>query len=263
MSSSNTGIEWTDKTWNPTTGCNKVSPGCQHCYAEALTERFPNNFPEGFKLALHPDRLEQPKKWRTPSRIFVNSMSDLFHKDVPFTYLQEIFAVMRETPWHIYQILTKRDQNLVKLAPRLEWSENIWVGVSVENQQYASRIDALRQVPAKVRFLSCEPLLGSIHLDLAGIDWVIVGGESGHHHRPINPEWVREILYQTQEANVAFFFKQWGGHHSKIGGRTLDNHIWSEMPVAWYEHMSKWEKQKAIRYQKPDSLEQRYSVSAK
>jgi protein gp37 len=259
MSSTNTGIEWTDKTWNPTTGCNKVSPGCCYCYAEALTERFPQNFPQGFKLTLHPERLEQPKKWRSPSRIFVNSMSDLFHKDVPFTYLQEVFAVMRDTPWHIYQILTKRDQNLAELAPKLEWSENIWVGVSVENQQYTHRVDALRQVPSTVRFLSCEPLLGSLDLDLTGIDWVIVGGESGYQHRPMNPEWVRDILRQTREANVAFFFKQWGGHHSKAGGRIIDDHVWDEMPSVWYDHIDKWQKQKVSRHQKRrDGLEQRY-----
>lgn len=263
MSSSNTGIEWTDKTWNPTTGCNKVSPGCSYCYAEALTERFPQNFPQGFKLTLHPDRLEQPKKWRIPSRIFVNSMSDLFHKDVPFAYLQEVFAVMRETPWHVYQILTKRDQNLAELASELEWAENIWVGVSVENQQYTHRIDALRQVPSKVRFLSCEPLLGSLHLNLEGIDWVIVGGESGYKHRPMHPEWVKDILRQTREAEVAFFFKQWGGHHSKAGGRLLDDCIWDEMPAVWYEHIDKWQNRKISRHQKTDELEQRYSISAK
>jgi len=242
MSSSNTGIEWTDKTWNPTTGCSKVSPGCRYCYAEALTKRFPNNFPHGFDLTLHPDRLEQPRKWRSPSRVFVNSMSDLFHEDVPIDYLQEVFAVMRDTPWHIYQILTKRDDNLVKLASQLEWADNIWMGVSVESQQYTSRIDALRQIPAKVRFISCEPLLGSLKLELEGIDWVIVGGESGHHHRPISPEWVREIFHQTRETEVAFFFKQWGGHHSKVGGRMLDGEVWDEMPLAWSNHMRRWDK---------------------
>ncbi len=142
MSSSNTGIEWTDKTLNPSTGCTKVSPGCRHCYAEALTQRFTNSFPEGFDLTLHPERLDQPRRWRTPSRIFVNSMSDLFHEDVPISYLQEVFAVMKETPWHIYQILTKRDQRLLELAPELEWSDNIWMGVSVESQTYTKRIDA-------------------------------------------------------------------------------------------------------------------------
>ncbi len=240
-----------------------MSPGCRYCYAEALTERFPQNFPQGFNLTLHPERLDQPRKWRTPSRIFVNSMSDLFHKDVPLAYLQEIFAVMRETPWHIYQILTKRDQNLAELAPRLEWSENIWIGVSVENQQYTHRIDNLRHVPAKVRFLSCEPLLGGLCLNLEGIHWVIVGGESGFQHRPINPEWVRDILHQTREVDVAFFFKQWGGHHSKAGGRALDDQIWDEMPSAWYEHINKWQNQKISRYQQTNRLEQRYLISTK
>jgi protein gp37 len=255
MSSSNTGIEWTDKTWNPTTGCNKVSPGCLHCYAEALTERFPKSFQEGFKLTLHPDRLDQPGKWRTPSRIFVNSMSDLFHEDIPFDYLQEIFAIMRDTPWHVYQILTKRDKNLAKLAPKLEWAKNIWMGVSVENQQYAHRIDALRKVPATVRFLSCEPLLGKLSLDLTGIHWVIVGGESGYQHRPIEPEWVREILQQTRESETAFFFKQWGGHHSKAGGKLLDECTWNEMPSAWDEHVIEWQKQKISRYQKSSKIQ--------
>ncbi|MGB3491631.1 MAG: phage Gp37/Gp68 family protein [Elainellaceae cyanobacterium] len=263
MSSSNTGIEWTDKSWNPTTGCNKLSPGCQHCYAKALTERFPKSFPQGFELTLHRERLEQPKKWRTPSRIFVNSMSDLFHKDVPFPFLQEVFSVMRDTPWHVYQILTKRDQNLAELAPKLEWSENIWIGVSVESQQYAHRVDSLRTVPSKVRFLSCEPLLAPLDLDLEGIDWVIVGGESGYQHRSMNPEWVRHILKQSREANVSFFFKQWGGHHSKAGGRTIDERIWDEMPSAWYHHLKKWQKQKVPRNEKRNGLEQKCLISAK
>ncbi|MUL36831.1 DUF5131 family protein [Gloeocapsopsis dulcis] len=262
MSSSDTGIEWTDKTWNPTTGCNKVSPGCRYCYAEALTERFPQNFPKGFQLTLHPERLQQPKRWRTPSRIFVNSMSDLFHEDIPFAYLQEIFSIMQETPWHIYQILTKRSERLVELAQRLEWSENIWMGVSVENQRYTSRIDALRQVPASVRFLSCEPLLGSLHLDLTDIDWVIVGGESGYNHRPIKSEWIDEILQQTREAKVAFFFKQWGGKHSKAGGRLLDGRTWDEMPVAWEKHIIEWQK-KFPRQHKLHELGQKYLVSVK
>lgn len=263
MSSSNTGIEWTDKTWNPTTGCNKVSPGCLYCYAEALTERFPQNFPQGFNLTLHPERLEQPKKWRTPSRIFVNSMSDLFHKDVPLEYLQEIFAVMRDTPWHIYQVLTKRDQNLAELAPKLTWSENIWIGVSVESQQYIHRIDALREIPTAVRFLSCEPLLGPLHLNLEGINWVIVGGESGYKYRPIQSEWVREILQQTRVANVAFFFKQWGGTHSKAGGRILDGKIWNEMPDIWDQHMNEWQNQKIFRQQRANGLKQKCLTSAK
>lgn len=170
---------------------------------------------------------------------------------------------MRDTPWHIYQILTKRHQNLAELAPKLEWSENIWVGVSVESQQYIHRIDSLRKIPSKVRFLSCEPLLGSLNLNLEGINWVIVGGESGYQHRPLDPEWVRGILRQTQEANVAFFFKQWGGHYSKAGGRIIDDCIWDEMPSVWYDHVDKWGKQKVSRHQKLDGIEQRYSISSK
>jgi protein gp37 len=185
MASTNTGIEWTDKTWNPTTGCDKISPGCVHCYAETLTNRFPKSFPYGFDLTLYPERLKEPLKWRTPSRIFVNSMSDLFHKKVPLDFIQEVFKVIQATPHHVYQILTKRPERLVELAPHLEFHKNIWLGVSVENQSYVSRIDLLRQVPANVRFLSCEPLLGSLNLDLTGIDWVIVGGESGQKHRPM------------------------------------------------------------------------------
>ncbi|NJN88216.1 MAG: phage Gp37/Gp68 family protein [Leptolyngbyaceae cyanobacterium SL_7_1] len=261
MSSSNTGIEWTDKTWNPTTGCDKVSSGCRHCYAEALTERFPQNFPQGFNLTLHPERLDQPKKWRTPSRVFVNSMSDLFHEDVPFAYLQEIFTVMQETPWHIYQILTKRDQNLAKLASKFKWSENIWVGVSVETQQYTHRIDALRQVPSKVRFLSCEPLLGPLSLNLEGIDWVIVGGESGYQHRPMNPEWVRDILRQTRETETAFFSSS-GVGIIQSWGRIIDDHIWDEMPSVWYDHTDTWQKQKISRHHKLNRLEQECLISA-
>ncbi|ACK68260.1 Gp37Gp68 family protein [Rippkaea orientalis PCC 8801] len=260
MSSSNTGIEWTDKTWNPSTGCSKVSPGCRYCYAEALTERFPNNFPEGFKLTLHPERLDQPKRWRTPSRIFVNSMSDLFHEEVPLHYLQAVFAVMKETPWHIYQILTKRDQRLLELAPQLDWSDNIWMGVSVENQTYTKRIDALRQVPAKVRFLSCEPLLGALYLDLRDIHWVIVGGESGFKHRPIEAEWVQSILQQTQEAKVAFFFKQWGGNYSKAGGRILDGRTWDQMPSAWNQHLMQW-RHKFSNPSKFVELKEKFSLS--
>jgi protein gp37 len=234
MSSIRTGIEWTDKTWNPTTGCNKISPGCLHCYAEALTKRFPNNFKNGFDLTLHPERLAEPLKWRTPSRIFVNSMSDLFHEEVPLDFIQNVFKVIQATPWHIYQILTKRPERLVELAPNLEFHKNIWLGVSVENQNY------LRQVPASVRFLSCEPLLGSLNLNLENIDWVIVGGESGQKHRPMSIEWVEDIRDQCQKAEVAFFFKQVGGRTSKAGGRLLDGKIWDEMPDAWQQHYKKW-----------------------
>lgn len=242
MSSTHTGIEWTDKTWNPTTGCDKVSPGCLHCYAEALTKRFPNNFKKGFDLTLHPERLEEPLKWRTPSRIFVNSMSDLFHEEVPLDFIQKVFQVIHKTPWHIYQILTKRPERLLELASNLEFYENVWLGVSVENQNYVHRVDFLRKVPATVRFLSCEPLLGELNLELTGIHWVIVGGESGQKHRPLKTEWVKGIHDQCEAAGVAFFFKQIGGRTSKAGGRLLDGKIWDEMPDAWKRHQRMWGK---------------------
>ncbi len=243
MVSTNTGIEWTDKTWNPTTGCTKVSPGCTHCYAEAITKRFTQNFPQGFALQLHPERLEMPIHWRKPSRIFVNSMSDLFHEDIPFSFLEEVFEVIGKTPWHVYQILTKRHERLERLAEKLNWHENIWLGVSVENQQYLKRIDYLRKVPAKVRFLSCEPLLGDLQLDLTDIHWVIVGGESGHKHRPLQKNWVENIRQQCQDSNTPFFFKQWGGRTPKAGGRLLDGEIWDEMPKAWEQHL-----QQSLKY---------------
>jgi protein gp37 len=225
-----TGIEWTDKTWNPTTGCDKVSPGCLHCYAEDLTKRFPNGFPNGFNLTLHPDRLQQPLKWKKPSKIFVNSMSDLFHEKVPLDFIQEVFKVIEATPRHTYQILTKRPARLVELAPSLQFHKNIWLGVSVENQNYVHRVDLLRQIPVNVRFLSCEPLLGSLRLNLENIHWVIVGGESGQKHRPMNIEWAKDIRDQCQRAKVAFFFKQVGGRTPKSGGKLLDGRVWDEMP---------------------------------
>lgn len=231
MSSTKTGIEWTDKTWNPITGCNKVSPGCANCYAEAITKRFTKAFPNGFDLTLHPDRLNQPKHWRKPSLIFVNSMSDLFHEKVPLEFIQKVFAVIKETPWHIYQILTKRHDRLLELSPELDWHQNIWMGVSVESQSYVHRVDSLRQVPASVRFLSCEPLLSDLDLNLEGIDWVIVGGESGHKARAINPIWVGHIQQQCRMAQVPFFFKQWGGRTPKANGRIFEGKIWDEMPI--------------------------------
>ena len=236
MSSTSTAIEWTDKTWNPTTGCNKVSPGCKHCYAETITKRFHQHFPNGFDFTLHPERLEEPKKWRKPSRVFVNSMSDLFHERMPLGFLQDIFRVMAESPRHVFQILTKRHERMLELAPELVWPENVWMGVSVENQDYAHRVDCLREVPATVRFLSCEPLLGPLALDLNGIHWVIVGGESGKGHRPIEAGWVRDIRDQAQASGVSFFFKQWGGIHPKAGGRELDGRAYDEMPDAWGIH---------------------------
>ncbi len=232
MASTKTTIEWTDKTWNPTTGCDKVSAGCKFCYAEVITQRFASSFPNGFKFSMHPDRLNEPRRWRKSSLVFVNSMSDLFHEQMPLEYLQQIFAVMRECPQHVFQILTKRHERLVELAPFLEWSPNIWMGVSVENQANAHRVDFLRDVPAKVRFLSCEPLIGALKLDLTDIHWVITGGESGALHRTIKTEWVRDIKDQCQTQGVAFFHKQWGGRTPKSGGRLLDGRTWDEMPFA-------------------------------
>jgi len=240
MSSTHTGIEWTDKTWNPTTGCDKISTGCLHCYAEAITQRFPKNFPNGFSLTLHPERLEEPLRWRTPSRVFVNSMSDLFHDDVPLDFIRQVFSVIHSTPWHIYQILTKRQSRLGDLASQLDFPENIWLGVSVENQNHIGRIEYLRTVPVSVRFIPCEPLLGPLELNLTGIDWVIVGGESGQKHRPMKLDWARDIRNQCQNSGVAFFFKQVGGRTPKAAGRLLDDKIWDEMPNAWNQHIQTW-----------------------
>ncbi|MBW4699115.1 MAG: phage Gp37/Gp68 family protein [Aphanocapsa lilacina HA4352-LM1] len=238
MATTHTTIEWTDKTWNPATGCTKVSPGCRYCYAEAITKRFKNHFEHGFQFSLHPQRLLEPARWRNPSRVFVNSMSDLFHEQMPLDYLLKIFQVIAATPQHVYQVLTKRHERLGELAAQLPWPENLWMGVSVENQNYVHRLTYLRQIPARVRFLSCEPLLGPLQMDLTGIHWVIVGGESGPKHRPIDPQWVRDIRQQTHDAGAAFFFKQWGGHTAKAGGRMLDGHLWDEMPAAWEEHLA-------------------------
>ena len=240
MPSTHTGIEWTDKTWNPTTGCDKISAGCLHCYAEAITQRFPKGFPNGFSLTLHPERLKEPLRWRTPSRIFVNSMSDLFHDDVPLDFINQVFLVAQQTPWHIYQILTKRQSRLSDLASKLDFPKNIWLGVSVESQNHIDRIECLRTVPVSVRFISCEPLLGPLELNLTGIDWVIVGGESGQKHRPMKLDWARDIRNQCQNSGVAFFFKQVGGRTPKAGGRLLDDKTWDEMPNAWNQHIQKW-----------------------
>lgn len=255
MASTKTGIEWTDKTWNPTTGCDKISPGCLHCYAETITQRFPSNFPNGFQLTLHPSRLLDPLRWRTPSRIFVNSMSDLFHKDVPLDFIEKVFSTIQKTPWHIYQILTKRHDRIPEIVSNLELPENVWLGVSVENQNYVHRIEYLRGIKASVKFISCEPLLGPLNLKLDGIDWVIVGGESGQNYRPININWVSSILEQCQKTNTAFFFKQVGGRTPKSGGRLLDGKIWDEMPEAWNQHQKKWSQEQIKRVRYSEKLE--------
>jgi protein gp37 len=230
-------IEWTDATWNPVRGCTKVSPGCKHCYAETLAERFrgvPGHpFEHGFDLQLIPSALELPLRWRAGRRIFVNSMSDLFHDDVPATYIRRVFGVMKRASHHQYQVLTKRSERMARLAANLDIPPHVWMGVSVENQQYATRIDDLRRVEAVVRFLSIEPLLGPIaDLDLTGIHWVIVGGESGHGARPMDPAWVRSIRDQCVASNVKFFFKQWGGVRKHVTGRVLDGRTWDEMPTS-------------------------------
>ncbi|MBI2467582.1 MAG: phage Gp37/Gp68 family protein [Candidatus Rokubacteria bacterium] len=222
-----TGIEWTDATWNPVTGCTKVSPGCKHCYAERLALRLRAmgnpRYRRGFAVTLQPDLLSLPLRWRQPRRIFVNSMSDLFHEAVPDDYVRRVFDVMEQADWHIFQILTKRSERLMSLASRLPWPRHVWQGVSVENARYTWRIVHLRRVPAAVRFLSIEPLLGPIlDLPLDGIHWVIVGGESGGGRREMAAEWVREIREQCLAAGIPFFFKQWGGRTPKAGGRILD-----------------------------------------
>lgn len=228
-------IEWTESTWNPLTGCTKVSPGCKHCYAERMARRLQamgqEKYINGFKLTLHPEALEEPLKWTKPQMIFVNSMSDLFHKDVPSSFIQQIFNVMQRAHWHTFQILTKRAERLLELDPQIQWPGNVWMGVSVETTDYIFRIDLLRQTHATIKFLSLEPLLGPLpNLNLTSIDWVIVGGESGPKARPINPEWGREIRDQCTNQGVPFFFKQWGGTNKKKTGRLLDGQIWDQMP---------------------------------
>ena len=227
-----TGIQWTDATWNPIRGCTQVSPGCAHCYAKAFAERFrgvPNHpFTQGFDLRLVPEKLELPLGWKEPRRIFVNSMSDLYHEDVPEAYILQVFAVMNRASHHTFQILTKRHERLAALAPRLPWAPNIWQGVSIENNRWARRADALRSVPAAVRFLSCEPLLGPLDtLNLDGIHWVIGGGESGVRHRPLRAEWARDLRDRTKAAGIPFFWKQNGGRTPKADGRA-----WHEFPVS-------------------------------
>ena len=235
--SDNSAIEWTDATWNPVTGCTKVSPGCAHCYAEAITLRFKRGgryLPGEATIQTHPERLDMPLKWRAPRRIFVNSVSDLFHEEVPFHFIQDVFEVMASAGRHVFQVLTKRHDRLSELAPQLKWTGNVWVGVSVENQYWAERrIPRLKTVPASVRFLSVEPLLKEVDLSqhLEGIEWVIVGGESGHRARPLESDWVKRIQRDCACAGVPFFFKQWGGRTSKSGGRLLDGVTWDEMPV--------------------------------
>lgn len=228
-------IEWTELTWNPTTGCDKVSAGCKNCYAEVMSRRLQAmgvpKYQEGFAVQCHESALDIPRAWRKPSVVFVNSMSDLFHDGVPLSFIKKVFKVMNECPQHVFQVLTKRAARLEEVAGKLKWTPNIWMGVSVENEAVTFRIDHLRRVPATVRFLSCEPLIGPLNnLNLTGIHWAIVGGESGVHARPMSPDWVRQIQRQCEKADVAFFFKQWGGRNKKAAGRELNGRTYDEMP---------------------------------
>jgi len=230
-------IEWTEMTWNPTTGCDKVSAGCKFCYAEIMSRRLKamgvEKYANEFKLTIHEDELDTPNEWKKPRVVFVNSMSDLFHKDVPIEFIQKVFRVMRENPQHVFQILTKRSDILLYYDSEgwLEWSHNIWMGVSVEQKKEMIRINHLQQTHARVKFLSCEPLIGALpNMNLDTIDWVIVGGESGRTPRPMKKEWVMDIKTQCEEQNVAFFFKQWGGTNKKKAGRMLEGKTWDEMP---------------------------------
>jgi protein gp37 len=237
-------IEWTEATWNPTTGCDRTSPGCDHCYALTLAKRLkamgvekyqsdgsPRTSGPGFRLTIHPDTLATPQGWREPRLVFVNSMSDLFHTEVPVGFIRDVFDVMRDTPRHTYQVLTKRSKRLRQLAPRLDWPDNVWMGVSVETAKYNFRIDHLCETDAAVKFISAEPLLGPLGpIDLRGINWVIAGGESGPGARPMEIAWGRDLRDRCHEAGVSFFFKQWGGRTPKAGGRLLDGRTWDDMP---------------------------------
>jgi len=233
---SQSSIEWTEMTWNPTTGCDKISAGCKYCYAEVMTRRLMamgiEKYKDGFKLRTHIDALSIPYTWKKPKVVFVNSMSDLFHPDVPVEFIKEVFAVMNDNPQHVFQVLTKRAERLFEIHEQLNWTGNIWMGVSVEDERVTQRIDFLRQTNAKIKFLSCEPLIGPLlNLNLKGIDWAIVGGESGRKARPMEEWWVWDIKQQCQEQEVLFFFKQWGGTNKKKAGRELAGNTYSEMPA--------------------------------
>jgi len=228
-------IEWTEMTWNPVTGCTKISQGCKHCYAERMAHRLEamgsDRYRNGFNVTLHPDLLDVPRRWRQARIVFVNSMSDLFHDDIPLAYIQRVFVTMRDCAHHTFQVLTKRSERLAELAPRLPWPKNVWMGVSVEDARVIHRVADLQTVPAAVRFLSLEPLIGPLEaLPLDGIHWVIVGGESGPKARPVRKEWITSIFRQCRAARVPFFFKQWGGVRKDLTGRELNGRIYNEMP---------------------------------
>ena len=233
---SRSNIEWTEMTWNPVTGCIKISQGCKHCYAERMAKRLKamgsSRYPDGFKPTLHDDLIVQPLSWKKPRTVFVNSMSDLFQEAVPVDFIRRVFETMAATPQHTYQILTKRSGRLAKIASQLPWPKNVWMGVSVEDSRVLHRVDDLRRVPAKVRFLSCEPLIGPLtSLELSGLHWVIVGGESGAQARPMREEWAQDIREQCEDQDVAFFFKQWGGVRKEKFGREMNGRTYDAMPV--------------------------------
>jgi len=228
-------IEWTESTWNPVTGCTKVSSGCKHCYAERLAKRLQamgqTNYQRGFEVSLHEQALTLPLSWTKPQMVFVNSMSDLFHELVPESFIRQTFDVMQTASMHTFQVLTKRAERLAQLGRTIEWPPNVWAGVSVETKEYLFRVDHLRAVPARVKFISFEPLLATLgRIDLDGINWAIVGGESGPRARPMQKAWVLEIRDQCLQSGVAFFFKQWGGTNKKKSGRLLDGRTWDRMP---------------------------------
>lgn len=235
-------IEWTEMTWNPVTGCTKISAGCKFCYAEVMAKRLQamgiEKYKDGFKLKIHEDILSQPYTWKKQKIVFVNSMSDLFHRGVPVEFILKVFKVMNDNPQHTFQVLTKRADRLLEINHLLKWTHNIWMGVSVEDERVTSRIEFLRQTTARTKFLSCEPLIGPLHnLVLEGIDWVIVGGESGRKARPMEPEWALDIMDQCSSTGVAFFFKQWGGVNKKKSGRVLNGRTYDEMPESRIEEM--------------------------
>lgn len=241
MANTKSKIEWTQSTWNPITGCTKVSPGCKYCYAERMAKRLQAMgkpaYQNGFQVTIHEELFEYPLQWKSPRLIFVNSMSDLFHERVPEDIILRLFDVMNRASWHTFQVLTKRAERLSQISPSVQWTDNIWAGVSVENAEYLHRIDYLRSTGAKVKFLSLEPLLGPLsNLDLTGIDWVIVGGESGPNARQMEPEWATEIRDACLQRNVPFFFKQWGGTNKKKNGRLLEDRTWDEMPAIMSPH---------------------------
>ena len=230
-----TSIEWTELTWNPTTGCTKISDGCKFCYAETMSKRLQamgiEKYKDGFKVRMHPETLRIPYSWKSAKVVFVNSMSDLFHEDIPLDFIKKVFKVMNENPQHVFQVLTKRAERLLNVHKELKWTHNIWMGTSVENEKVIDRINLLRKTGAKVKFLSCEPLIGPLeNMNLKKIDWVIVGGESGHRPRKMEVDWVLDIQEQCAKAKAAFFFKQWGGRNKKAAGRLLNNQTYDEMP---------------------------------